>query len=253
MSQNSRILYDCRWSDDVDTRFIKDFIKVEREVFGEYSEDNFTKKYRQNIYGPSIVCIVYIEGIPSAARALWRNDLDGREAYQPVETCVLAQCRGKGVFSEMTKRAISMISSEAVIYNFPNHNSFPGYLKLGWKSVREYRMVLLTSLRDYKQLHPRKMDKQYADWWLEGRTDLRQIKRFGTYFLVKKYPRPGCWKVLSEVDESIAKQFPRLKRPALIFYSGLKSTFYNKRFATAHVVAKVDREISIPVWKMDVI
>ena len=117
----SEIVYDCRWSDEVDEKFIKDFIDTENEVFkSDYTEALFRKKYINNIYGKSVVEVVYIDGIPSAARGLWRNDIDGKEAYQPGDTCVTEACRGKGVFTEMTKRSIAMLPEDAIIYNFPN-------------------------------------------------------------------------------------------------------------------------------------
>lgn len=249
-----KIYFDCRWSNRLDAIFLKDYLFVQNEVFlGNYTKKQFRHKYVDNIFGPSVLCVVYIDGKPSAARALWRNDLNGKKAYQPVDTCVLSACRGKGVFSEMTKKAMELLSPGAIIYNFPNHNSFPGYIKMGWKSIHEYRMVLLTNLSEYRTLHPVKIDKKYLNWWLEGREDICKVKHHGVYFLVKKYPRALCYKVISEVDEELAKSFPTLKRPAFIFYSGLKKTFYNKRFATAHVVARCAGHLTIPVWKMDVI
>lgn len=248
------IIYDCRWSSRMDEKFIEDFRTMCSTVFNyDFTFEEFKRKFLDNIYGDSLLVVVYIDGQPCAARALWRNDINGKEAYQPGDTCVLDVCRGKGIFSQMTRKAISMIPARAIIYNFPNHNSFHGYIKLGWRSIRENRLLLLTSYKEFKSLNPLNIDKRYFEWWIKGRQDIKYIKRFGKYFLIKKYPRPMSWKILSEVDEEIAKQMPKLKVPALIFYLGTKETFYNKWFATGHVVAKTRDDVIIPSWKIDAI
>ena len=135
----SEIIYDCRWSDDVDEKFIEDFIATENAVFNNnYTKEQFQKKYIDNIFGKSIVEVVYLDGAPVAARGLWRNDVNGKKAYQPGDTCVTDACRGKGIFTVMTKKSIEMTDEDDLIYNFPNQNSYPGYMKMGWKLVGEY-------------------------------------------------------------------------------------------------------------------
>ncbi len=247
------MLIDCRYSDSLDEKFIGDFIKVENEVFNtNYSREAFNRKYLKNIYGNSVLVVVYNDNNkPIAARALWRNDISGQLAFQPGDTCVLKEARGGGVFSQMTKQAISILPDKALIYNFPNQNSYPGYIKMGWRCVRENRLVLFTSYKNFKALNPLMMDKAYFEWWIRGRDSIKYIKRSGRYFLIRKHSRPLCWQILSEVDKDIATQFSKLRKPALIFYSGIKRTFYNKWFATAHVVAKTDKDVVIPVWKTD--
>lgn len=248
------IRYDCRWSNEVDRTFIDDFINVEKSVFkNDYSKELFAKKYLDNIYGHSVLVVVYIDGKPSAARALWRNDIEGRPSYQPGDTCVLEACRGKGVFSEMTKRAIGMLDKDAIIYNFPNQNSFPGYIKLGWKLLHEYHMVLLLSNESYHKEHPKDMDIDYANWWVKGNQKIKYIKRGNAYYLVHKYPRPFCYKILSRVNKSIALCFPKHLGLGLFFYSSDKETWYNKPFACLHVVSKTSGNLYVPTWKIDAI
>ena len=248
----SNIFYDCRWSNDVDEKFINDFSQVCSAVFNyELSRELFDRKFINNIYGASVLVVVYIDNTPSAARALWRNDLASRESYQPGDTCVMEICRGKGIFSEMTKRAMAMISDDAIIYNFPNHNSFPGYIKMGWKLLHDYNVCLLTSYDKYKKEHPIMMDADYANWWVKGRS-LTYTKRFGHYFLLQKDYRPLCYRILAEVDEQTAKMFPHT-RCGLFFYKSERQTWYNKRFALTHVVARNPEIGYIPTWKIDAV
>lgn len=248
---NTEIKYDSRWSDALDEQFIKDYLYVQNKVFGGGTREEFRRQFEQNIYGRSVVEVVYIDEKPTAARALWRNDVCGREAYQPGSTCVLEACRGKGVFKEMTKRAIAMLPANVVIYNFPNPNSFPGYIKMGWTQLHDYNMRLLTSYGDYLKEHPIKMDKTYAEWWVAGR-DLCYTKRFGHYFLMRKDYRPFCYRIVAEVDKAVVENFP-YTRFGLFFYKSESVTWYNKRFALSHVVTRNPELGYIPTWKIDAI
>ncbi len=249
----SEIIYDCRWSDTVDEKFIKDFIDTENAVFGEdYTEELFRRKYVDNIYGKSVVVVVYIDGKPEGARGLWRNDLSGMEAYQPGDTCVTEACRGKGIFSEMTKKSVSMLPEEALIYNFPNGNSFPGYMKMGWKLVGEYKLSLF-SKKAYEKENPVKMDEEYFNWWAKHSEGFMSYKCKDSFYLVKKLGKPFCFKIVAEVDKAVADKFS----PAgfgFYFYRSTKETFYNKKLGMPiHIVSKCENPPHIPVWKMDVI
>ena len=80
------IVYDIRWTNDLDEKFIADFLYVQNEVFGCGTREEFKRQFEENIYGKSIVVVVYLDDKPVAARALWRNDIEGKEAYQPGST-----------------------------------------------------------------------------------------------------------------------------------------------------------------------
>lgn len=248
----NQITYDCRWSDEVDEKFIKDFIDMENAVFGgDYTKDLFQKKYLHNIYGKSVVEVVYLDEQPVAARGLWRNDIFGKEAYQPGDTCVTDACRGKGIFTEMTKRAVSMLSSDAIIYNFPNQNSYPGYRKMGWNLIRKYGFALFVSKKEYLKEHPEKMDKPYADWWLGDDAGFYSFQSGKEYFLVRSMRR-FCYKICACVDKQTAERFPKMPF-GVCFYRSEKKTFYNKKLGLPlHVVSKQAIEY-VPIWKMDVI
>lgn len=249
---DSIIEYDCRWSDNLDRKFIQDFREMCSTVFKyDFTEAEFSRKFINNIYGRSVLVVVYIDGKPCAARALWRNDINGQEAYQPGDTCVLEVCRGKGIFPEMTKRAISMIPEDAIIYNFPNQNSYRGYLKMGWTLIHDYHMNLFTTYHKYNQEHPYAMDDDFAEWWIEGR-NLRHIRRGNHYFIVAKHSRRFCYRIVAEVSGRIAMKFPK-QRFGIFFYLGDKVHWYNKRFASNHVVTKNPEIGYIPTWKIDAV
>lgn len=248
------IEFDCRWSTNVDDKFIKDFIYIEDLIFQNgYSKELFNKKFINNPYGASIVEIVYINKKPAAARALWRNDIGNRESYQPGDTCVTKSYRGKGVFTEMTKRAIAMLPEGVLIYNFPNQNSYPGYMKMGWKLIGEYYLLPLISSRKFLKEHPTRLPKDYADWWIKDSKNLLSAKIRNEYYLVKKLSKPLCYQVCACTDAEIAQRYPRMLF-GICFYYSLKKTFYNKHLGIPlHIVAKNADNVYIPLWKMDVL
>ena len=246
----SEIIYDCRWTTELDEKFISDFCKVEHAVFhNNYSKERINCKYFQNIYGPSVLEVVYIDGEASAARALWRNDIEGREAYQPGDTCVMENCRGKGVFSEMTKRSIELLPKDVIIYNFPNHLSYPGYMKMGWSLLHEYGIRLFTPKRYFAE-HPIKMDNEYANWRVLENKCFTYLKKGGHYFLVKPDRRPLMKHVVACINEEVAKAFPK-SSVGLFFYPSEKETFYNRWFMKSHVVCRNSDLQYIPTWKID--
>lgn len=245
------IVYDIRWTDKLDEKFIADFLYVQNEVFGCGTREEFERQFEDNIYGKSIVVVVYLDDKPVAARALWRNDIEGKEAYQPGSTCVLPICRGKGIFSEMTKKSIQYLPSDAIIYNFPNNNSFPGYVKMGWNLVCEYRTRLYFSYRNYCREHPIKLDKQYAEWWLVGKP-LKYVKIFRHYFILQKDRRTLCYHILAEVNEDTARLFPKLLI-GFIFYKSNKTTWYNRSLGTSRLVSRDVLDGCIPTWKIDAV
>ena len=246
----TNIFYDCRWSDKVDDKFINDYNLLQETVFQNgYNKELFKKKYLDNIYGPSIVIVVYGDEKPIGSRAFWRNDIDGTEAYQPGDVCVLEECRGKGVFTEMTKRAFDMLPDDSVIYTFPNSKSFPAHMKMGNKLVASYRPRLF-SYKKYHKEHSLILDKNYVNWWLAARIDMKYIKRRGRYYLVLPYGLPFMYMVLAEVEKDVAKKFPK-SSIGIYFYRSMETSFYNKNKRPLHIVCKDENVTYIPTWKVD--
>lgn len=247
----TEIVIKCKWSDAIGEDFIRDFVKVQNEVFhNNYSIEYFNHKYKKNIYGQSVLCVAYIKDKPVAARSLWRNDILGKESYQPVDTCVLSECRGNGVFSKMTTAAIAMLPQDTIVYNFPNHNSFPGYIKLGWIEKSLYHMVLLNN-DAYRKEHPGDIDSDYFEWWIKPTKKLYYIKKGRVHYIVAPTTRKFCYVVIGSIAEHLAIQLPKLKGFNFIFFKSKRLTFYNKRFAGSHVVSTNTALSYIPVWKID--
>ena len=247
------IVYDCRWSDKLDESFIRDFVCVEKTVFGEgWNRELFDRKFLENIYGPSVLVVVYIGDKPVASRSFWRNDLFDKIAYQPGDTCVLPESRGLGVFTEMTKVAMKFLKGNEVIYNYPNKNSFHGYIKMGWSLQGEYFQRILLFNRQYKKEDPYLLDSNYASWWLSKAGGIYSIKKGCCFYLVRKNLKRPFLYILARVDNKTASQFPKMSSLRILFYMSKKKCWYNAHLNTIYVVSR-DTSVFIPLWKIDAI
>lgn len=243
--------YDIRWSDSLDEKFIVDYLSLQNEVFNCGTREEFEKQFFQNIYGKSLLVVVYSGEEPVAARALWRNDVDGREAYQPGSVCVKKIYRGKGIFTLMTQKAIALLPSDSVIYTFPNINSLSGYKKMGWCIYGAYKARLYLSYTKYSKEHPVQIDDEYVNWWLKGKS--LWCKKIGQrYFLLQKDKRPLCYHILGEIGKKSASLFPMLIF-GFIFYKSQKNTWYNKKLGSSCLVTRNYDIDMIPTWKIDAV
>lgn len=103
-------------------------------------------KYLKNPYvkneEPGIYCCVdsandRIVGIRPLLDMAIRYKKRTFKIQQPCDTIVHPEYRGKGIFTEMNHHAIHNASKDNIAFfmNFPNSNSMPGYLKMGWKKI----------------------------------------------------------------------------------------------------------------------
>lgn len=69
--------------------------------------------------------------------------------YQSVDSAIAKEYRGQGLFRKLNLRALEIAKERqgAFVFNFPNDNSLPGYLKMGWEQdtslIRMVRLPLL--------------------------------------------------------------------------------------------------------------
>lgn len=248
----SIIKFDCRWTTEIDDNFINDWQFVTNTVFGGFSNAIIKRKYIDNIYGPSVMVVAYMDGHPVGADALWRNDVNGKEAYQSDDTCVLKEARGKGIMTEFTKIELEKIPSGSYIYGSPNGNSYQGYIKMGWNEICMYSAIF-TSPRRYTKEYPQKMPKEYAQWWIVG-TNKYYIKKFGHYYLVSTDSyRRFFVRLIAEVDQRTALMYPRFKKLALFRYRSYKKTWQwrLRRNVPMHHISYQSDPSAFPYWKID--
>jgi predicted N-acetyltransferase YhbS len=102
----------------------------------------FTWKHRESPFGPSPAWVAVegrrIVGFRTFLR--WQFSRDGEivDAVRAVDTATHPDHQGRGIFSRLTYHALDELRAAGVafVFNTPNDNSRPGYMKMGWKLVR---------------------------------------------------------------------------------------------------------------------
>lgn len=109
---------------------------------GEPHEVLFRWKHRENPFGASPMWVAEDdEGVVGFRAFLrWRFvDAAGAtwSAVRAVDTATTPRAQGRGVFTALTRHALDELRAEGVdfVFNTPNDQSRPGYLKMGWTDV----------------------------------------------------------------------------------------------------------------------
>lgn len=147
----------------------------------ELSERVWTFKHIDNPFGSSIVYVAVENEIIIGVRALmrweWHCGSKKYSALRAVDTATHPYHRGKGIFKKLTLKAVENSKSigDHFIFNTPNDQSRPGYLKMGWKEVGKIMVGIKPSLsflsiRNHK-LHY-EINKNISDFQLEGLCNL---------------------------------------------------------------------------------
>ena len=98
-------------------------------------------KHEENAFGPSPAWVACDGDRIAGFRALMRWDFTrGDEvvhAVRAVDTATHPDYQGRGIFTRLTLRGIEELEAEgtAFVFNTPNDQSRPGYLKMGWSVV----------------------------------------------------------------------------------------------------------------------
>ncbi len=105
-------------------------------------------KHIENPFGKSHVLIAEEDGIIVGIRAFmqWRWSNGSREftALRAVDTATHPDYQGKGIFKKLTMELIDRrrAAGDDFIFNTPNDQSRPGYLKMGWQVVGRLPVAL---------------------------------------------------------------------------------------------------------------
>ena len=240
-----KIHFEFFWTDQPVPRLKNDFLILANTVFGAYvTEGLYRTKFTDNIYGPSLVTVAYVDGVAAGTDVMWRNDLGPLKAYQTVDTCVLKQFRGKGLFRKLTCFEMEQLGNDVPVYGFPNENSYPGYIKMGWHVEHLYKSFCLT-------IKNAVLEDGYAAWWLKAQNGISCIRKRDGYYLVRKNTRKPVATLLGRVSETTARLFPETVGPCLLKAIEAKSSIYNMNFSIPLVCNRPG--MKIPYWKIDAI
>lgn len=250
--ENKELKYVLKWTDQIDDKFIDDFLTVENAVFGGFTKEIVKRKIINNPYGQSLITVVYLDNEPIGADAMMRNDINGIIAFETIDTCVSEKCRGKGVFSTITKKEIDEIKSkyqDAFIYGFPNGNSFPGYVKMNWTiQCRLYPApFLFPSL--YDKENPTLIDVEYAKWLSKSDRKFSYIKICKKYYLILQGQKH--FQMVGRIEPEAAMLFERKKHPGIIRFCSKKKRFFNNNGYHGSIITYGKIPFDIPYWKYD--
>jgi GNAT superfamily N-acetyltransferase len=98
-------------------------------------------KHELNCFGPSCIVVAVagdqIVGFRALMRWQFRSGERTIHAVRAVDTATHPGHRGRGIFTRLTRRALELVQAEGTdfIFNTPNDQSRPGYMKMGWREV----------------------------------------------------------------------------------------------------------------------
>jgi len=183
---------------------VQEYFKIQRDItWWEW-------KYQKNIFGkPIIILAKTSSGNIVGSRFFWPWNLLLRgktlKAFQPVDTAILPEYRGTGLFRKMTEMALieAQKQNTDILFNFPNQASLPGYLSMGWHFVSRIPWMIrpikpLTILRSFfsrYQARPINLDQGYE---LKEKNcyELEETKAPDGLFRTKVSPEFFKWRYL---------------------------------------------------------
>lgn len=120
-------------------------VKVLKASLGEedllLSEETWIFKHERNPFGKSVVLVAEKNGRLGGVRAFmrwrWQEGEKSYSALRAVDTATHPDFQGQGIFKRLTLKAVELAKANGdhLIFNTPNDQSRPGYLKMGWEKV----------------------------------------------------------------------------------------------------------------------
>lgn len=256
MVNKADITYIYKASSDIIDSEKNSFISVFNEVFDlDFDRQWFDWKYIDNVYGDSYIVLAYYNDKAVGVRAFWRNDINEKLSYQPCDTAVLKEFRGLGIFTKMTLKALEETKG-SFIYNYPNENSRPGYLKLGW-NINKYFYLKPVLSKNRLEDECKYIDDDYLIWKF-GKSPINKYyyyeKNGSSYLLYNR--KKNIYYILGKFNNKYNDYFIKVESPILFNYTSQKSTIHKILKNKATIVSfnnEIDNadEIDIPIFKAD--
>ncbi|SDR69967.1 GNAT family N-acetyltransferase [Gramella sp. MAR_2010_147] len=124
---------------------IDGILKVLKASLGEVSSKKtrevWNYKHINNPFGKSLVLIAIVDGKIVGVRAFmrwqWQLGSGTYSCFRAVDTATDPNFQGRGIFKKLTLMALDLGVDEKsnFVFNTPNSQSRPGYIKMGWKIV----------------------------------------------------------------------------------------------------------------------
>ena len=119
------------------------------------TEASFLWKHFDNPFGKSLGLLACdqkkIVGVRMFMFWEFIRDNEIVKAIRPVDTIIHPDYRGKGLFKDLTMTGLAKyIDSYDLVFNTPNKNSLPGYIKMGWQYYEKNLIFKLGIIFPYK-------------------------------------------------------------------------------------------------------
>ena len=188
---------------------VPEILEVLKASLGETSskktEAVWRYKHVENPFGKSLV-LVAIEndkliGVRALMRWKWQLGDQVFSAFRAVDTATHPKHQGKGVFKKLTLKAIEIAKEQGddFIFNTPNTQSLPGYLKMGWQEVNELKIRIIPvnplNWLNTKQTGHYKITNNSSDAQLAGLlSEYTKIKAEDNKLFTLKSPEYLLWR-----------------------------------------------------------
>ena len=119
------------------------------ETSSKKTKEVWRYKHVDNPFGKSLVLVAVendeIIGVRALMRWKWQLGNQVFSAFRAVDTATHPEHQGKGIFKKLTLKAIDIAKEKGddFIFNTPNTQSLPGYLKMGWEKVDKLRIRIV--------------------------------------------------------------------------------------------------------------
>lgn len=133
---------------------LKEYCDLLSEVYGRaFSFDVFKWKHTSSPLGRSIIYFAYDNEKIVSARAMLPVYHTLFQSFQPCDTVTHPAYQRRGLITTLTKRCLSDIDlKNSLIFNFPNNNSYPAYIKLGWVEFSQLTKQFCLSFQGFNYI-----------------------------------------------------------------------------------------------------
>lgn len=161
---------------DQDITPIVDLLKISLgEGLMPKSIGNWTWKHVNNPFGrsPVLVCVAdgRIVGVRAFMRWQWRHQGRIVKTVRAVDTATHPEYQGKGIFKKLTLQLVDQCKADGdhFVFNTPNGQSRPGYLKMGWQVTG--RLPVILGFHPVSKIRRRLFDGEKQD----GPDDIKHV------------------------------------------------------------------------------